>query len=69
MNLPAGAFTSRGHRWEAIGEQGMVNAQRMATAQKTWLRLRGYKHVTDVITGVKLIDGIKQTGDQKQDAA
>jgi hypothetical protein len=29
----------------------------------------GYKHLADVITGVKLIDGIKQTGDQKQDAA
>jgi transposase-like protein len=41
----------------------------METAQKTWQRLRGYKHLADVITGVKFIDGIKQTGDQKQEAA
>jgi len=39
------------------------------TAQKRWFRLRGYKHLADVITGVKFVDGIKQTGDQKQDAA
>lgn len=41
----------------------------METAQKKWQRLRGYKHLADVITGVKFINGIKQTGDQKQDAA
>ena len=41
----------------------------METAQKTWHRLRGYKHLVDVITGIKFIDGIKQTDDQKQDAA
>ena len=41
----------------------------METAQKKWHRLRGYKHLADVITGVKFVDGIKQTGDQKQDAA
>ncbi|WP_031432313.1 IS256 family transposase [Methylomarinum vadi] len=39
------------------------------TAQRRWFRLRGYKHLADVITGVKFVDGIKQTGDQKQDAA
>ncbi|MGR9117470.1 MAG: IS256 family transposase [Gammaproteobacteria bacterium] len=39
------------------------------TAQQKWLRLRGYKHLADVITGVKFVDGIKQTGDQKQNAA
>lgn len=41
----------------------------METAQKTWHRLRGHKHLADVITDVKFIDGIKQTEDQKQDAA
>lgn len=39
------------------------------TAQKTWHKLRGHKHLADVITGIKFIDGIKQTGDQKQEAA
>lgn len=41
----------------------------METAQKKWQRLRGYKHLADVITGVKFINGIKQTGDREQDAA
>jgi putative transposase len=41
----------------------------METAQKKWLRLRGYKLLGDVITGVKFVNGIKQTEDQKQDAA
>lgn len=41
----------------------------MEAAQKKWHRLRGYKHLADVITGVKFVNGIKQTGDQKQDAA
>lgn len=41
----------------------------METAQKTWHRLRGHKHLADVITDVKFIDGIKQTDDQEQDAA
>ena len=41
----------------------------MATAQKRWHRLRGSKHLADVITGVKFVDGIKQIADQKQDAA
>jgi membrane-bound lytic murein transglycosylase MltF len=36
------------------------------TAQKRWFRLRGYKHLADVISGVKFVDGIKQTGDQQQ---
>lgn len=39
------------------------------TAQKTWHKLRGHKHLVDVIIGIKFIDGIKQTGDQKQEAA
>jgi len=41
----------------------------METAQKKWLRLRGYQQLADVITGVKFVNGIKQTGDQQQDAA
>jgi putative transposase len=41
----------------------------METAQKRWLCLRGSKHLADVITGVKFVDGIKETTDQKQDAA
>lgn len=39
------------------------------TAQKKWLRLRGFQLLADVITGVKFVNGIKQTEDQKQDAA
>lgn len=39
------------------------------TAQKRWQRLRGYKHLADVITGVKFTDGIKQENGQKQEAA
>ena len=41
----------------------------METAQKKWFRLRGYKLLADVINGVKFVNGIKQTGDQKQVAA
>jgi putative transposase len=41
----------------------------MATAQKKWLRLRGYHRLAEVITGVKFVNGIKQTGDQQQEAA
>ena len=41
----------------------------METAQKKWQRLKGYQHLADVITGVKFVNGIKQTGDQIQDAA
>ena len=41
----------------------------METTQKKWLRLRGYNLLADVITGVKFVNGIKQTEDQKQDAA
>jgi len=37
-------------------------------AQKTWHRLRGHKHLADVITEVKFKDGIKQADDKKQDA-
>lgn len=39
------------------------------TAQKRWQRLRGYKHLADVITGVVFANGIKQENSQKQDAA
>ncbi len=39
------------------------------TAQKRWQRLRGYKHLADVITGVVFTDGVKQENDQKQVAA
>ena len=41
----------------------------METAQKKWQRLKGYQHLADVINGVKFANGIKQTGDQIQDAA
>ena len=41
----------------------------METAQKKWLRLRGYKLLADVVSGVKFVNGIKQAGDQKQVAA
>jgi transposase-like protein len=41
----------------------------MEAAQKKWLRLRGHNLLADVITGVKFINGIKQTEDQKQNAA
>ena len=41
----------------------------METAQKKWFRLRGYQRLADVITGVKFVNGVKQTGDQKQEAA
>lgn len=39
------------------------------TAQKRWQRLRGYKHLADVITGVVFTNGVKQENSQKQDAA
>jgi len=39
------------------------------TAQKRWQRLRGYKHLADVIIGAKFTNGIKQETNQKQDAA
>ena len=41
------------------------------TAQKRWQRLRGYKHLVDVITGAVFTDGIKQPQDmsQQQEAA
>jgi len=41
----------------------------METAQKKWQRLKGYQHLADVITGVKFVNGIKQTGDQIRNAA
>lgn len=42
------------------------------TAQKKWKRLRGYKHLADVISGVEFINGHQkkiETIDQEQDAA
>jgi hypothetical protein len=39
------------------------------TAQKKWQRLRGYQFLADVITGVKFVNGIKQTDDLQQEAA
>jgi putative transposase len=39
------------------------------TAQAKWLRLRGYQQLAEVITGMKFVNGIKQTGDLQQDAA
>ena len=39
------------------------------TAQTRWQRLRGYKHLADVITGVKFTNGVRQKADQKQEAA
>lgn len=41
----------------------------METAQKKWFRLRGYKLLADVASGIKFVNGIKQTGDLKQNAA
>ncbi|MFI3136421.1 MAG: IS256 family transposase [Methylococcaceae bacterium] len=39
------------------------------TAQKKWQRLKGYQLLADVISGVKFVNGIKQTEDLKQEAA
>lgn len=41
----------------------------MEVAQKKWFRLRGYKLLADVIEGIKFVNGVKQNGDQKQQAA
>lgn len=41
----------------------------MQTAQRRWRRLRGYKLLADVITGVKFVNGVKQSGDRQRDAA
>lgn len=41
----------------------------METAQKKWFRLRGYKLLADVVQGIKFVNGVKQKGDQKQQAA
>ena len=40
----------------------------IAPPKKTWHRLRGHKHLADVITEVKFKDVIKQADDKKQDA-
>jgi hypothetical protein len=43
------------------------------SAQKSWLRIRGFKCLADVIEGVKFNDGIRVDGNtelnQQQDAA
>ncbi len=41
----------------------------MEVAQKKWFRLRGYTLLADVIQGIKFVNGVKQNGDQKQQAA
>jgi len=41
----------------------------MEVAQKKWLRLRGYKLLADIVQGIKFVNGVKQNGDQKQQAA
>jgi hypothetical protein len=41
----------------------------VATTQKKWKRLRSYKHLADVITGVTFTNGIKEDTDQQQDTA
>ena len=38
-------------------------------AQKKWFRLKGYTLLADVIQGIKFVNGVKQNGDQKQQAA
>ncbi|SDY92910.1 Transposase, Mutator family [Nitrosomonas sp. Nm33] len=52
----------------AVGD-GALGFWIMEIAQKNWFRLRGYKLLADVISGVKFVNGIKQAGDQKQVAA
>ena len=42
--------------------------QLMATAQKRWRRLRGYKLLADVVEGVKFKDGERIENDQSQGA-
>lgn len=41
----------------------------METAQKKWIRLRGYKLLAEVILGIEFVNGVKQNTDQKQKAA
>ncbi|SEQ90506.1 Transposase, Mutator family [Nitrosomonas sp. Nm51] len=41
----------------------------MEVAQKKWFRLRGYKPLADVLQGIKSVNGVKQNGGQKQEAA
>jgi putative transposase len=41
----------------------------METTRKKWLQLPGYQFLADVIRDVKFVNGIKQTGDQQQEAA
>ncbi len=38
-------------------------------AQKKWFRLKGYTLLADVIQGIKFVNGVKQNGDHKQQAA
>ena len=38
------------------------------SGQKKWFRLRGYTLQVDIIQGIKFVKGVKQNGDQKQQA-
>ncbi len=38
----------------------------MEVAQKKWFRLRGYKLLTDIVRGIKFVNGVKQNGDQNR---
>jgi hypothetical protein len=40
-----------------------------AAARKRWLRLRGCQWLADIITGLKFIKSIKETGDPEREAA
>ncbi|MBF0590173.1 MAG: transposase, partial [Magnetococcales bacterium] len=35
------------------------------SAQKRWQRLRGFKHLADVIEGVKFVDGVRKNTTEK----
>jgi hypothetical protein len=37
------------------------------SAEKSWYRLKGFKLLADVITGVKFKDGIRVTQDQTEE--
>ena len=41
----------------------------MKTAESNWRRLRGFKLLADIIKGVKLQDGIRETEENQQDIA
>ena len=41
----------------------------MEVVQKKMVPARGYKLLADVIEGIKFVNGVKQNGDRKQEAA